>query len=299
MSQLGRKHSPMKLKLVAALSLVTLFGCSGAPILPKHGLPHAPSSGFTVQGVVKASIESATVVASPNQILEFDLNLILVVPLDQAATIPTEALKIHLTSDPTHENRFAITPESPTATHVAYWNASAPPVAENFRVSRGGVAATRFSVSANGSNASVRAIFPKGSAEDLTVTLASEGSLRLVSIVSMAEADLVKVLTIPSEALSDLPHVKDATITFKVTDEKGEPVPGLSKDFFQLSLYETPSDTDTWYEGHITPIEAFEDLGGGRYRITNMIHGQETGSLRFRVDVVNPPATAEASFYRR
>ena len=143
-------------------------------------------------------------------------------------------------------------------------------------------------------------VFPAGSEGTLTLTLPAESSLYFFTFVGGSFAEFTKTLTPPEDlAFPQAPGLKDATITFVVTDEKGNPVPGLTQDFFTFSLYPTPEDADTSDAGDVTPILEFEELAGGKYRISTLIHLEESGSLRFRVNVANPTLTSEASFYRR
>lgn len=298
----------MKLKLIAALSLAALLGCTGAPTLP-NSAPQAQKpapGGLSVQGVVTATIESAEVVRSTKRLLPLPLTptaFAYMVPKAQASMIPEGVITIYVKPVEGVPNRYERTEDVVAATHITYQGSLEKlfqEVLATFGGKLGETPAMTLPPQLLPPMGGFPLIFPAGAEGALTLTLPAETALYFFQQADEDKAEFLKTVTVPeSVPIPESPHLKDANITFTVTDEKGNLVPGLTSEFFTFSLSPTPDDADAPDISSPTPILEFEELSAGKYRISSIIHLMESGSLRFRVDVVNPAASTEANFYRR
>lgn len=295
----GRKFSPMRLKPFAWLSLAALLGCNGTPGLPSQ-VPHAaPPGDQKVQSLVTTTIMSASVSESALQAVELMVLPLTLKPIAEDGTIPVIG-RVYFKRDATNEDLYEPLMGRDGADVVAdviptlFDPASLIP---KMTFQRGATPAVTVDI-LPGTFPTYQAFFPK-SADGATSVAAKPGS-GLVFAVEAAGGKymLPSEQTFAEDDFTVVSDLKDASVAFKVTDAQGQPVTGLTKEYFHLFVY-PKSDLD--YEYHrVRGIHAFEDLSEGQYRITHTFKPSWQGeTTRFRIEVVNPETTQDAIFYRR
>ncbi len=285
----------MQLKLIATLSLAALLGCSSVPPLSTPGTPDAGPRGQKVQGILSAQIEDATIVSSTSQLLQAGLTIARLLPIAEMGSLPVGSTMVWLKRYDEDESHYELAASADEATMIAVLAQTHGQPHPQLSVTRGTTPARSISLF----DRAYQFAFPKETTGALTLSVPSGGSLYLAVPISMTQVAFTTSYTVPEEELKLTPNLKDATITFKVTDAQGKAVPGISKEFFILHLYTPPTAQEEEDPGAPMPIDTFADLGDGQYRITSLVAPETaTGSLRFRIDVANPPITTEASFYR-
>jgi hypothetical protein len=286
----------MQLKLIATLSLAALLGCSGVPPLSIPGSPDAGPRGQKVQGILSTQIESATIAPSSSQVLRAGLAIVRLIPSTEMDAVPVGSAAVWLKRYDEDESHYELAASLEEATMLAVFAQTHGQPHPQLSVTRGSTPARSISVF---DRSVYQFAFPKETSGALTLSVPTGSSLYLAVPISQVRVAFTSSYTVSEEELQVSSNVKDATITFKVTDAQGKAVPGISKEHFILHLYTPPAAQEDEDPGEPMPIVEFADLGDGQYRISSLVEPKTaTGSLRFRIDVANPPITTEASFYR-
>lgn len=291
--------------LAALLPLALLAGCAPAPSVTVPGAA-APSASqpIQVQSVLTTTVERAEIVPSPYHEVEIDsyFEPYLVLPVADRASIPEGTYLHGLIPDPEHSGRFTRvdSPDAPGVTHLGYYPDWLDNYAPLLVATRGGVVATRIGYTDNGNL--MRLAFPQAAAGPITVKGTSP-TAALIRWEGEDEEDAVvyREFTFGAELAKPLTEAKDVLVEFGVANLSGEPINGLSKEQIRFVIT-SPEHENAYYEDEdwSYPLDTLEALGHGKYRIRVPFNpSQESGTLRVKVDVVNPGVPIKATFYRR
>lgn len=290
--------------LAALLPLALLAGCTPAPsVTLPSGAPLSASQPIQVQSVLTAAVERVEIVPSPYHEVEIDdyFEPFVVLPVAERASVPSDIDPYGLIPDPEHSGRFTRvgSPDAPGVTHLGYY----PDWLENFTpylvATRGGVVATRIGYAENEDEDYMRLAFPQAAAGPITIT-ATSATRGLIRWEGEDEDPVVyREFTFGAEQVKTLTDAKDAVVEFGVTNLSGEPINGLSKE--QIRFVITTPEYDNEYEDEwVYQFDTLEALGHGKYRIRiPFTPYKESGTVRFKVNVVNPGVPISATFYRR
>ena len=298
-----RKTLTFRRALAALLPLALLTACAPAPsVTPPQAAIPSGSAPLQVQGVVTAAVEQVVFETSPYHEVEIDsyFEPYVMVPVAERASIPADVSPRGLIPDPERNGRFtrASSPDAPGVTHLGYY----PDWLENFTpllvATRGGVVATRVGYTNIGDL--MRLAFPQASEGPITIT-GTSATMGLIRWDEDADEDgaVYREFTFDAEQVKPLADAKDAVVEFSVSNLGGEPINGLSKEHIRFII--TSPEYDDKYEADWTyPFDTLEALGQGKYRIRLPFSPEEeSGTVRFKVEVVNPETPISATFYRR
>lgn len=299
---LAARFNPMHLKPLAWLSLAALLGCNGTPGLPALAPQATPSKGMVVQGLVTVRVESASVSDSALQAVVPTLILARFMPLAEESRI-TSPQQAYFKRDAAHEGRYEYVEDKAEADVVAeIFQGDPTSLLSQVTFKRGTTPAVTADVLPF-RQPPLWVYFPKETTGAPSVTIKAGSDLSCVKLLSTPGEGPLTIAVSSSQTLeagefSEIEGLKDAQITFKVTDSQGKPVTGVTKEFFNLFVY--PKSDEYMFSRHPRAIHTFEDLTGGRYRITHtFVPEWQSETTRFRVEVSNPEATHDATFYRR
>lgn len=289
--------TPSRRLALSVLGALALAGCAPAPsVTPPGAAPQAPSQPLQVQGLLNTVIERMGLEPSPYHEVEIDsyFELILVAPVAERASIPQGRNVYGLIPDPENADRFTQTdaPDAPGVTHLGYYpdewpvNYSPDLVAE-----RGGVKAVRIGEGSDGDF--MRFAFPQAAEGPITIT----GSTENAALFRWEDDEPVvyRQFTFGAEMAQTVDNAREAVAVFSVTNMRGEPINGLTKEHVRFVMT-TPEYDGAW----AYPYDTLEPIAAGKYRIrAPFITNKASGTVRLVVEVVNPGVPINAVFYRR
>jgi hypothetical protein len=306
--------------LAALLPLALLAACAPAPSVTTLGaVGPADSRPLQVQNVFTAVIERTGIEPSPFHEVKIDegFDAYIVVPVAERASIPEGIWTDELIPDPEHDGRFTMAedPDDARITHLGYnawnnwddldwndWDDQVDSLSPMLEATRDGLVATHIGF---GRDYVMRLTFPQVAQGPITV----RGTTATAALVRYEGEDWEPVVyrqfTFDPAQLATVTDAKAAVVEFRVTNASGKPFNGLRKEHIHFVMT-TPEKDEANQQANpdanheATPFDALEAIGDGQYRIRVPFYSQkESGSLRFKVEVVSAGAPINATFYRR
>lgn len=299
MLRLTPKSRTMRRAFSSLGVLALLVGCAPAPgAMTPQAAPPSPLTPLSVQGVLTATVEKAVFEKSAFHEVRTELFMSLqIVPVSEAERLAGAMQIIGLIPDDANADRFgiAMSPEDEGVTHLAGF--STPDFLKDyshlFVAKRGGVEATRAVYENDDDGPYMRLSFPQEASGPITIEARDEG----IAFARASETAVFRRLQIDEGAIAELEDAKDAVVEVGVTNQNGEPIEGLERDFFKLTLSDPTKPGATPL---VVPYAALETLDKGMYRIRFPFPPMEgTGTMRFTMEIVNPALPITATFYRR
>jgi hypothetical protein len=297
--------------LAALLPLALLAACAPAPSVTTLGAAApADSRPLQVQNVLTAVVERTGIEPSPFHEVKIDdyFDAYIVVPVEERASIPEDIWTDELIPDPEHDGRFTMAEEEddPRITHLGYnaydnyddfawndWDDQVDSLSPMLEATRDGLVATRIGFGRDYEG--MRLTFPQVAQGPITVRGTSETAALVRYEGENWDPVVYRQFTFDPEPITTVTDAKAAVVEFRVTNASGKPFNGLRKEHIHFVMTTPQKDAD-----EATPFHALEAIGDGQYRIRLPFYSQqESGSLRFKVEVVSSGAAINANFYRR
>lgn len=303
--------------LAALLPLALLAACAPAPSVTTLGAA-APTDSrpLQVQNVFTAVIEQTDIESSPFHEVKIDdtFEAYIVVPVEERASIPEDSRPDELIPDPEHDGRFTVAEDEgdPRVTHLGYnaynnydddagndWDDQVDSFSPMLEATRDGLVAMRIGFGRN--EEFMRLTFPRAAQGPITVRGTTENAALVRYEGENWDTVVYRQFTFDPDQITTVTDAKAAVVEFRVTNASGKPFNELRKEHIHFVMTTPQKDeANPDAKDEATPFDAFEAIGDGEYRIRVPFYSQkESGSLRFKIEVMSAGAPISSNFYRR